>query len=151
MLGLLQLLRFAEMHKNIVIKIHRLSRSATNSFPLAVTSFNFSLATMKALRSGILSKLCDQSKSVLDVAQSYFMGLFIDFFTAWRMEKFLDEVDSIRNFVRFKETVVDVAAKSPSSCIFRLESFTRRMQGQEEKEAEAAASRRSEDFLSAFD
>ena len=70
--GLLQMLGFVESHFDLVYKIHQLSLTETNSFPLMATAFNVSSKCLSALRQGALNKVANDNESVYESVQDFY-------------------------------------------------------------------------------
>lgn len=88
-LGLYQILYFvlSKRTQKISQKIYKLSLDNYQQFPFCVMSTNLTAMALQILREGRLNKLCNRAKSVDEVFNQVYSGLFIKMFQIWKREK----------------------------------------------------------------
>ncbi len=110
--GLLQMLGFVNSHFDLVYKIHKLSLTETNSFPLMATAFNISGTCLNALRQGALNKVANDNKSIFETVQDFYESTFFAFYHEFQKKTYADKIDSIRNFQPiFQEAMLNSTRK----------------------------------------
>ena len=122
-LGLAHVLGFLDSHLDVVLKIHKLSQTDTNSFPLVVTGFNLSRGCMSAVRQGALNGLCNKNGNVLDTVQSFYNAVFFAFYAKWRQTTYLNALDSIAHFNPIFQEVLTNSMRDPVGAIAAFQKY----------------------------
>ena len=113
MLGLVHMLGFLDAHLPVVHKIHRLSKTDTNSFPFLVSGFNVSRGVLSALRQGALNAWCNKTNDVLQTTQRFYNATFFSFYTKWRQTTYANMLDAISHFNPIFQDVLTSAMRDP--------------------------------------
>ena len=72
---------------SMVVNIYKLSKDASQHFPLCALAVNVTLQTMVAMRDETLAKLCNQRREVFNVTNEYFAASLHLFYCLWRRHK----------------------------------------------------------------
>eukprot|EP00505_MAST-04D_sp_SCG-Rhode-Island_P006883 Stramenopile-MAST_4_protein_6883 len=113
MLGLVHMLGFLDAHLPVVHKIHRLSKTDTNSFPFLVSGFNVSRGVLSALRQGALNAWCNKTNDVLQTTQRFYNATFFSFYAKWRQTTYANMLDAISHFNPIFQDVLTSAMRDP--------------------------------------
>ena len=125
MLGVLQFLFFVERHPHLSAQVHSLSRKESNSFPMAVTGFHFTLACMRGLRSGAFDRVLigKSGDGIFTTMAQVYAAMFLRFYRGWKVRSFKDRIESIQNFNPFKDEVIEQTVRRPASSLIEIESL----------------------------
>ena len=72
---------------SMMVNIYKLSKDATQHFPLCALAINVTQQTMVAMRDETLAKLCNQRGEVFNVTNEYFAASLHLFYCMWRRHK----------------------------------------------------------------
>ena len=117
MLGVLQLAFLVESCPQLARNLHTLSRTQSNSFPLACTGFHFTLACMRALRNGSLNKLVQKYSHPTRAIDLVFVAMCHRFYKTWHKKNFSGPIESIQNFNPVKENIISEVLRRPTSAV----------------------------------
>ena len=133
--GLLQMLGFVESHFDLVYKIHQLSLTETNSFPLMATAFNVSSKCLSALRQGALNKVANDNESVYERSvQDFYESAFYAFYSEFRKKQYTDKIDSIRNFQPIFQDAMLTSTRKPIEAMNTLAKYLIGQKKQQEQQ-----------------
>ena len=85
-------------------KIHQLSLTETNSFPLMATAFNVSSKCLSALRQGALNKVANDNESVYESVQDFYESAFYAFYSEFERNSTQTKSIAFVIFSRFFKT-----------------------------------------------
>ena len=85
-LGLLQLLVLVTKYRDIALEMYKLSTHSTYNFPFCVMSINITRIALQALRGNKLTRICNQTKQVIEVCNEFYVATFWRLYTIWKQE-----------------------------------------------------------------